>query len=101
MYGFFYASFRGLGSLLLRIFPGIGSKLDAAVIRVHPEAYASAVAGLTVIAALACAPLSFILYLVTRSPFSLALMVVPLMVLLLGVFYPYAQASIMAFPYSV
>ncbi|MEM0329515.1 MAG: type II secretion system F family protein, partial [Nitrososphaerota archaeon] len=96
MYGFFYASFRGLGSLLLRIFPGIGSKLDAAVIRVHPEAYASAVAGLTVIAALACAPLSFILYLVTRSPFSLALMVVPLMVLLLGVFYPYAQASSIA-----
>jgi len=96
MYGFFYASFRGLGSLLLRIFPGIGSKLDAAVIRVHPEAYASAVAGLTVIAALACAPLSLILYLVTRSLFSLALMVVPLMVLLLGVFYPYAQASSIA-----
>ncbi len=96
MYGFFYASFRGLGSLLLRIFPGIGSKLDAAVIRVHPEAYASAVAGLTVIAALACAPLSLILYLVTRSLFSLALMVVPLMILLLGVFYPYAQASSIA-----
>ncbi len=96
MYGFFYASFRGLGSLLLRIFPGISSKLEAAVMRVYPEAYAATVAGITVIAALVCVPSAFILYLVTRSLFSLIVMAVPLLVLLMGVFYPYAQASSIA-----
>lgn len=93
MFGFFYASFRGLGSLLLKIFPGIASKLEAAVIRVHPEAYAATVAGLTFITALACAPISFILYLFTRSFLSLLPMVGPLIVLMLGVLYPYSQAS--------
>ena len=70
--GFFYASFGGLGSLLLRIFPGLEAKLDAAAIRIYPEAYAATVSGLTLIAGLICAPASILLYLLTGSPFALA-----------------------------
>ncbi|MCD6592435.1 MAG: type II secretion system F family protein [Thaumarchaeota archaeon] len=91
--GFFYANFKGLGALLLKIFPGIASKLEAAVIRIYPEAYAATVAGLTLITALVCAPLAFILYLFTGSLYSLLLLLGPLIVLFIGVVYPYSQAS--------
>ncbi len=91
--GFFYTRFSVLGSLLLKVFPGIASKLDAAIIRIHPEAYAATVAGLTLIATLVCVPLSVLLYLFTGNLLSLVILAVPLIVMLLGVFYPYSQAS--------
>ncbi|MCL7398475.1 MAG: type II secretion system F family protein [Thaumarchaeota archaeon] len=91
--GFFYTKFNTLGSLLLKAFPGIASKLDAAIIRIHPEAYASTVAGLTLIATLVCVPLSVLLYFFTGNLLSLVILAVPLIVMLLGVFYPYSQAS--------
>ncbi|MCL7384897.1 MAG: type II secretion system F family protein [Thaumarchaeota archaeon] len=91
--GFFYTKFNTLGSLLLKVFPGIASKLDAAIIRIHPEAYASMVAGLTLIATLVCVPLSVLLYFFTGNLLSLVILAVPLIVMLLGVFYPYSQAS--------
>ena len=91
--GFFYANFRGLGSLLLKIFPGIESKLESACIRIYPPAYASTIAGLTFIAALICAPLALILYLITQSLLSLLPLIGPLIVLLLGIAYPYTQAA--------
>jgi len=91
--GFFYANFRGFGALLLKIFPGIASKLDAAVIRIHPEAYAATVAGITLIVTLISAPISFILYLFTRSLFSLLPLIAPVITLILGLLYPYSQAS--------
>jgi len=91
--GFFYTKFSTLGSLFLKIFPGIASKLDAAIIRIHPEAYAATVAGLTLIAAAVCVPLGVLLYLFTGNLLSLVILAVPLIVMLLGVFYPYSQAS--------
>ena len=91
--GFFYANFGGLGSLLLKIFPGIASKLEAAVIRIHPEAYAATVAGITLLVTLICAPLTFILYLFTGSLLAFLLLIGPAITLMIGVLYPYSQAS--------
>ncbi|MCS7132095.1 MAG: type II secretion system F family protein, partial [Aigarchaeota archaeon] len=94
--GFFYANFRGLGSLLLKIFPGIASKLDAAALRIYPESYAATIAGLTFITTLISIPLTILFYILTRSLLSLVLLVAPFMVLVIGVFYPYSQASSIA-----
>ncbi|HDD42482.1 MAG TPA: hypothetical protein ENF79_02220 [Nitrososphaeria archaeon] len=94
--GFFYANFGDLGSLLLKIFPGIASKLDAAAIRIYPEAYAATVAGLTFITGLVCIPLTFLLYMLTRSILALFLLVAPFIALMLGILYPYSQASSIA-----
>ena len=94
--GFFYANFRGLGSILLKIFPGIASKLESACVRIYPHAYASTVAGLTFIAGVICVPISILLYIFTRSLLSLLPLIGPVIVLLLGVAYPYTQASSMA-----
>ena len=94
--GFFYANFGGLGSLLLKIFPGIASKLDAAAIRIYPEAYAATVAGLTFITGLICIPLTLLLYMLTRSILALFLLIVPFIALMLGILYPYSQASSIA-----
>ncbi|MEM2079420.1 MAG: type II secretion system F family protein, partial [Nitrososphaerota archaeon] len=94
--GFFYSRFSTLGPIFLRIFPGITSKLDAAMIRIYPEAYAATVAGLTLITAVICIPLAVVLYFFTGNLLSLALLAVPPIVMLLGVFYPYSQASSIA-----
>ena len=94
--GFFYASFGGLGSLLLKIFPGLEAKLDAAAIRIYPEAYAATVSGLTLIAGLICAPASILLYLFTRNVFALVLLAGPILVFVIGMLYPYSKASSIA-----
>lgn len=94
--GFFYSKFNGLGSLLLKAFPSISSKLDAALIRIYPEAYASMIAGIMFISTLVCVPLTAVLYVFTRSPLSFLLLTVPLIAILLGILYPYSQASSIA-----
>ena len=94
--GFFYASFGGFGSLLLKIFPGLEAKLDAAAIRIYPEAYAATVSGLTIIAGLICTPASILLYLFTRNIFALTLLAGPILVLIIGMLYPYSKASSIA-----
>ncbi len=94
--GFFYANFSPLGSILLKIFPGIAAKLESAGIRIYPPAYASAIGGMTLITAIICAPISVVLYLFTGSLLSFLILLSPLIVLMLGVMYPYAQASSIA-----
>jgi len=94
--GAFYATFNGLGSLLLRIFPGIASRLEAAGMRIYPQAYASTVAGVTFIVAAITIPLSIILLIFTGNIFSLFLLMAPFIALLLGVLYPYARAASIA-----
>ena len=45
--GFAYASFKWLGKLILKIYPGLKDDLMAADIKIYPEAYASLVGFLT------------------------------------------------------
>ncbi len=94
--GFFYSKFGKSGSLILKMLPGIASKLDAAMIRIYPEAYAATVAGLTLITATICIPLTLLFYFFTGNLLSFILLAVPLIVILLGAFYPYSQASSIA-----
>ena len=94
--GFFYANFSPIGSAVLKLFPGISAKLESAGIRIYPPAYASTIGGITLISLIICAPLSAVLYLFTETPLAFLLMLAPLVILLLGVMYPYAQASSIA-----
>ena len=92
--GFSYANFRSFGQGILRLVPGIASKLESAGKRIHPEAYASVVAALTVISLIICIPLAFVSYLLTGFILApIILGVLPLFVFLLGIAYPYGQAS--------
>ena len=92
--GFSYSNFRGLGSLILRAFPQISAKLESAGIRIHPEAYASVVAAITLISAMICIPSAVITYLLTQSViYPIIVGIIPLLVLLMGVAYPYGEAA--------
>ncbi|OYT66927.1 MAG: hypothetical protein B6U65_04440, partial [Candidatus Wolframiiraptor sp. EX4484-121] len=92
--GFSYSNFRGLGSLILRVFPQISAKLESAGIRIHPEAYASVVAATTLISAIACIPSAVIIYLLTQSIiYPIIVGIIPLFILLMGVAYPYGEAA--------
>ena len=91
--GFSYANFRGLGSIILKAFPGIASKLESAGRRIHPEAYASVVAAIMVISAIIFEPLAFLTYLLLNNILISAIIAaIPLIVLLMGVVYPYGEA---------
>ena len=92
--GFSYSNFRGLGSLILRIFPQIAVKLESAGIRIHPEAYASVVAAITLISAIICIPSAVITYLLTQSIiYPIIAGIIPLFILLMGIAYPYGEAA--------
>ena len=92
--GFSYSNFRGLGSLILRVFPQISAKLESAGIRIHPEAYASVVAAITFISAIICIPSAFIIYFLTQSLiYPIIVGIIPLFILLMGVAYPYGEAA--------
>ena len=92
--GFSYSNFRGLGSLILRAFPQISAKLESAGIRIHPEAYASVVAAITLISAIVCIPSAIITYLLTQSIiYPIIVGIIPLFILLMGVAYPYGEAA--------
>ena len=92
--GFSYSNFKGLGSLILRIFPQIAVKLESAGIRIHPEAYASVVAAITLISAIICIPSAVITYLLTQSIiYPIIAGIIPLFILLMGIAYPYGEAA--------
>jgi len=92
--GFSYANFRGLGLYILRFFPGISAKLESAGKRIHPEAYASIVAGLTIISLIATGVGAVLVFLFTGNlVFSLLLFIIPGFVFMMGVLYPYGEAS--------
>lgn len=91
---FSYSNFRSLGTLLLRIAPGIPSKLESAGKRIYPEVFTSIVAAVTVITAIIAIPIAIIVYLFTGSLLALGLIgVIPLIALLLGLAWPYTAAT--------
>ncbi|MEM4332657.1 MAG: type II secretion system F family protein [Nitrososphaerota archaeon] len=91
---FSYSNFRSLGTLLLRIAPGIPSKLESAGKRIYPEVFTSIVAAATVISAAISIPLAVFTYLVTGSLLALGLLgSIPVITLGLGLAWPYMAAS--------
>ncbi|MCX8193481.1 MAG: type II secretion system F family protein [Nitrososphaeria archaeon] len=92
--GFSYANFRGLGIYILKMFPSISAKLESSGKRIHPEAYASIVAGITVISLIFTSILSVILLLLTGNLLiSLIVFIIPALAFMMGVLYPYGEAS--------
>lgn len=94
--GFSYANFRSIGLYILRLFPSIPAKLESAGKRVHPETYASIVAGLTIISLIVSGVCALLVFLFTGSLLSLLILIAPLFVFFLGVIYPYSEASSVA-----
>ncbi|MEN2975353.1 MAG: type II secretion system F family protein [Candidatus Caldarchaeales archaeon] len=95
--GFSYSNFRGLGLYILKLFPNISAKLESSGKRIHPEAYASIVAGVTVISLIFASILSLLLFLFTSNILvSLILFIIPGLAFMIGVLYPYGEASSVA-----
>ncbi len=91
---FSYSNFRGLGTQLLKIAPGIPSKLESAGKRIYPEVFTSIVAAVTVITAVIAIPIAVLTYLFTGSLIALGLLGgIPLIALGLGLAWPYMAAS--------
>ena len=92
--GFSYASFRWAGTRLLKVFPSLPEKLEVSGIRIHPEAYASLTAMITLLSLLICASLGVFIYLMTQNIFLLIIfLTLPLLIFLIVLTYPYGQAS--------
>jgi flagellar protein FlaJ len=93
-YSFSYANFRALGAYLLKIAPGIPTKLEYTGKRIYPEVFTSMVAAVAVISAIVCIPAAVVLYILTSSWIAAAVLgSIPALTLLMGLAWPYLSAA--------
>jgi flagellar protein FlaJ len=100
---FCYSNFGWLGKGLSNIFPGFEKDLDSAYMKIHPEVYLSILGLATLVSAFASILVGILMFVgvIPSLPFlpsggilfSPMILAIPLLVLVLGIFYPKTAAS--------
>lgn len=87
--GFSYSYFNWISKPILKAFKGLPESLDAANIRIYPEAYASLIGFSLFLSFIICFPLTFFSYIYLNLGFySFFLLTLPFIILILLLTYP-------------